>query len=105
MRAKVAEINKDIANKNMNIPVGFGISTGQSMVGIFGSTIRKEYTALGQTVNLAARLEGLARADQILVCGETYASIKDHFTFEKIDLVNIRGIEEPMTIYNVIDVL
>lgn len=45
MRSKVQEINQEMYNKNMKIPVGFGISTGDTMVGIFGSAVRKEYTA------------------------------------------------------------
>jgi adenylate cyclase len=102
MRTKLAEINKDIRKKNLNIPVGFGISTGESMVGIFGSAIRKEYTALGQPVNLAARLEQMAQADQILICSETYEAIKDFYEIEKIGRVNIRGMEGEKTIFNVI---
>ncbi|MFA4915103.1 MAG: adenylate/guanylate cyclase domain-containing protein [Syntrophales bacterium] len=103
MRKKVAEINKEISKKNLKIPVGFGISTGEAMVGIFGSTVRKEYTALGRPVNLAARLERIALEDQILICGETFAAVKDSFRTEAIDPVNIKGIEEKMAIYNVID--
>jgi len=103
MRAKVAEINKDMSNNNIRIPVGFGISTGESMVGIFGSTIRKEYTALGQPVNLAARLEHIAKAEQILICSETYETVKDLFKVEKIENVNIRGMEGKRSVYNVIE--
>jgi class 3 adenylate cyclase len=105
MRAKVKEINKEMSIRNLKIPVGFGISTGESMVGIFGSTIRKEYTALGNTVNLAARLERIALADQILICSQTYEAVKDFFKIEKIDRVNIRGMVGEKSIYNVIDVL
>ena len=105
MRTKVTEINKAIITNNIQIPVGFGISTGESMVGIFGSTIRKEYTALGNPVNLAARLERIALADQILICSETYNAVKDFFKVEKIDHVNIRGMVGEKSIYNVIDVL
>jgi adenylate cyclase len=102
MRSKVDEINNEIRNKNMKIPVGFGISTGDSMVGIFGSAIRKEYTALGKPVNLAARLERIAQADQILVCSETYEAVKNYFKVEKIDNINLKGMEGERSIYNVI---
>ena len=105
MRNKVAEVNKGVRIKNMKIPVGFGISTGESMVGIFGSAIRKEYTALGRPVNLAARLERIALEDQILICSKTYEVVKDHFTVEKIDHVNLKGMEGERSIFNVIDIL
>ncbi len=105
IRNKISEINGGINNKNMEIPVGFGISTGESMVGIFGSAIRKEYTALGKPVNLAARLEQLARKDQILICSETYDAVKDYFRVEKIDQVKIRGMSGERSIYNVSDII
>jgi len=103
MRKKVAEINREMSKKNLKIPVGFGISTGEAMVGIFGSTVRKEYTALGRSVNLAARLERIAQEDQILICSKTFGAVKDFFQIEKIDPVNLKGMEEEMAIYNVID--
>jgi len=105
MRTKVTEINKELDKNSQKIPVGFGISTGESMVGIFGSTIRKEYTALGNPVNMAARLERIALADQILICSETFEAVKDFFKTEKIDHVNIRGMAGEKSIYNVIDAL
>jgi len=79
MRNKVAEVNEEMGLKNMKIPVGFGISTGDSMVGIFGSAIRKEYTALGRPVNVAARLERIALENQILICSKTYETVNDFF--------------------------
>jgi len=105
MRNKVAEINLETIKKNVKIPVGFGISTGHSMVGIFGSAIRKEYTALGRPVNLAARLERIAKEDQILICSKTYELVKDSFKVEKIDNISLKGMEGERAVYNVIDVL
>jgi class 3 adenylate cyclase len=101
MRIKVQEINREMGIKNIKIPVGFGISTGDSMVGIFGSAIRKEYTALGKPVNLAARLERIALKDQILICSETYEAVKDYFKVDKIENINLKGIEGERSIYNV----
>ena len=105
MRNKVAEVNEGMRIKNMKIPVGFGISTGDSMVGIFGSAIRKEYTALGRPVNVAARLERIALENQILICSKTYETVKDFFKVEKIDHINLKGMEGEKSIYNVIDVI
>ncbi|MGZ6274727.1 MAG: adenylate/guanylate cyclase domain-containing protein [Syntrophales bacterium] len=103
MRNKIAEINAEISNGNVKIPVGFGISTGESMVGIFGSSIRKEYTAMGNPVNLAARLERIAKENQILICNDTYEAVKDFFKVEKIRQVKLKGMDEETTVYNVID--
>ena len=105
MRNKIAEINTEIGARNIKLPVGFGISTGESMVGIFGSAIRKEYTAMGNPVNLAARLERIAKEKQILICDDTYEEVKDFFEVEKIRQVKLKGMDEETTVYNIIDAL
>ena len=103
MRKKVAEINRELSKKNLKIPVGFGISTGEAMVGIFGSTVRKEYTALGRPANLASRLERIALEDQILICSETHAALKDLFHCEVMEHIIIKGMAGERSIYNVIE--
>jgi adenylate cyclase len=105
MRNKIAEINAEVGNGNVRIPVGFGIGTGESMVGIFGSAIRKEYTAMGNPVNLAARLERIAKENQILICNDTYEAVKDYFKVEKIRQVKLKGMDEETTVYNVIEAI
>jgi adenylate cyclase len=105
MRNKIAQINTEISARNIKIPVGIGISTGESMVGIFGSAIRKEYTAMGNPVNLAARLERIAKENQILICNDTYEAVKDFFKLEKIRQVKLKGMDEETSVYNVIDAI
>ena len=103
MREKLAEVNDGLSKKDLKIPVGFGISTGEAMVGIFGSEVRKEYTALGRKVNLASRLERIAKEDQILICSDTYEEVKDFFHCEEIKNVAIKGMEGERSIYNVVE--
>ncbi len=102
MREKLAEINDGLSKKDLKIPVGFGISTGEAMVGIFGSQVRKEYTALGRKVNLASRLERIAKEGQILICSDTHEEVKDFFHCEEIKNVAIKGMEGEQSIYNVV---
>lgn len=103
MREKMAEINSKILKKrNLRIPVGIGIGTGDAMAGMFGSPIKKEYTVLGTPVNLASRLERLASEDQILICNETFRMVRDAFKTEKIDHVNLKGLEGEKSIFDVI---
>ena len=103
MREKMAEINEKILKKrNIRIPVGIGIGTGDAMVGMFGSPIKKEYTVLGAPVNLASRLERIARENQILICNETFRMVQDAFKTEKIDHVNLKGLEGEKSIFDVI---
>lgn len=102
MREKMAEINEGLRERNLKIPVGIGIGTGEAMAGMFGSPIKKEYTVLGAPVNLASRLERIAAEDQIVICCETYLQVKDAFRFAAFDHVNLKGIDGEKSIYNVL---
>jgi len=102
IRKEIAGINDDINGADAKIPVGIGIASGEVMAGIFGSARKKEYTVLGAPVNLAARLESIARADQILICGETARLVEDIVRLEKVDTPVIRGFARPPEVYVVI---
>jgi len=102
MRETMTGINEILSRKNTRIPIGIGIATGEVMVGMFGSPIKKEYTVLGTPVNLAARLERIANEDQILICDDTFRLIRDAFKAQTIDPVSLKGIEGGKSIFEVI---
>jgi len=102
MRETMTGINKTLSRKNTRIPIGIGIATGEVMVGIFGSPIKKEYTVLGTPVNLAARLERIANEDQILIDDDTFQMIRGAFKTRIIDRVSLKGIESGKSIFDVI---
>ncbi|ACK42497.1 MULTISPECIES: CHASE2 domain-containing protein [Dictyoglomus] len=85
--------------------VGIGIATGEALVGIVGPSQKIEYTAIGSTVNLASRLESIAKGGEILICENTYERIKDKFMIEDLGYVNIKGKERPVHIYKVTGIL
>lgn len=75
-------------------PLGLGISvaTGEAVVGNFGSQSRMEYTAIGETVNLAARLEKIAGSDEIIVDENTFKSLSpDSFNYTVLQNIEIKG--------------
>ncbi|MDO9529622.1 MAG: adenylate/guanylate cyclase domain-containing protein [Syntrophales bacterium] len=105
MREEMAKINKNLSKIDKEISIGIGISTGEVMAGIFGSPRKKEYTVLGSSVNLAARLERHAKKDQILICDETYKEVQDSVKVESMDTFHIKGIERRINVFEVIEKL
>jgi len=101
MQEEMTAINGRLAAEGKKIGVGIGISTGEVMAGIFGSAKKKEYTAFGRPVNIASRLEHLAREGQILICEQTYERVKDLVAVEKMGAFALKGMERQVEIFNV----
>ncbi|MFZ5953389.1 MAG: adenylate/guanylate cyclase domain-containing protein, partial [Candidatus Rifleibacteriota bacterium] len=79
--------------------LGISISTGPAIVGNFGSSNRMEYTAIGETVNLASRLEKLADSSEIVVDSNTFNELPGgKFKFECRENVKVKGLSE-QTVY------
>jgi adenylate cyclase len=101
MRDKMVTINSTLEPAR-RLPIGFGIDTGEVVVGMFGSARKKEYTALGHAVNLASRLQEIASAGQILISHNTYTALKDRIKVEALTPVHLRSLAEPVNLYNVV---
>ena len=79
-----------------------GMNTGLVLVGAIGSDLRMDYTAMGDTVNLAARLLGIAKPGQIVVSRRTRELREQSFTFEDLGEFQVKGKTEPVRAYAVI---
>ncbi len=81
-----------------------GINTGPMVTGNMGSTMRMNYTMMGDTVNLAARLEASAKqyGVYIQVADETYKAVKDRFIWRDLDYVVVMGKTEPAKVFELI---
>ena len=86
----------------VELAVGIGINTGSVIAGNIGSEKRMEYTVVGNGVNIANRLEGLAQGGQILITESTYNELKGlKLDVEKLKQVQVRGKRGAMDIYQV----
>ncbi len=81
--------------------ISVGMSSGPLVAGNVGSSRRMDYTVLGDTVNTAARLEGVAVAEEIIITQSTRDLIGNRFKLEERKPVKVKGKDKPLVIFNV----
>jgi adenylate cyclase len=87
-----------------HVEMGIGIDSGETVVGNFGSARRFSYTAMGDHVNVASRLEGLNKVygTTILLSENTFSAVRDDFVCREVDRVRVVGRGTPVSIYELL---
>lgn len=90
-----------LKQKNIGISVRIGVHTGHVVIGDMGGIGKTEQLALGVTPNIAARLEGLAEANSLVISADTYKLVDKFFDCKESGMHVLKGISEPIQIYEV----
>jgi class 3 adenylate cyclase len=90
-------------DQGIRLAIRVGIHTGLVVVGEMGSGGRQEQLALGDTPNVAARLQGLATPDTIAISEATYRLVQGYFTTEGLGPQSLRGVATPVPVYRVLE--
>lgn len=105
MQKRLSVLRKKwLAEKNLTIRMRIGLCSGPAVVGNMGSKNRMDYTMMGDTVNTAARLEGVNKVygTYTMISETTYNGVKDRFVTRELDAINVVGKAVPVKIYQLI---
>src|SRR5438477_2739770 len=107
MQARLKEWNEDrVAAGKVPIKIGIGLHTGHVVVGNMGSNRALSYTAIGDGVNLASRLCGVAREDMVVISEDCATRAgKENFVLEALPPAKVKNREAPVEIYRVVSAL
>ncbi|MBX4940601.1 adenylate/guanylate cyclase domain-containing protein [Rhizobium binae] len=105
MKAAVDSLNEENGkNGRPALITRFGLHTGPAVVGSFGAISRQQYTAMGDTINVASRLEGLNKefGTSILVSASVHEAVGNCFAFRPLGLVQVKGRAEKVDIWELV---
>ena len=102
MRSAVNSIREGWQRHGVHLGAGIGIATGYATIGIIGFEGRKDYAAIGQVTNLAARLCSEAQHDQILVSDRVSFLVNGIVSTEPIGELKLKGVQKPLAVSQVV---
>src|SRR5436309_483977 len=85
--------------QGVEVQIRVGLNSGEVVVRAIGSDLRMDYTAVGQTTHLAARMEQMAKPGSVLVTGETLKLVEGYVQVKPIGPAPVKGLSEPVEVY------
>ncbi len=104
MRRRLVQIRPEWKRRGLpEIRIGIGINCGEAVAGSVGTSTRMEYTAIGDAVNIASRVCGIARPDQILVTEAVHEKVKHRFRTAMLGATQLKGRSRQVLVFEIID--
>ncbi|MEK6710656.1 MAG: adenylate/guanylate cyclase domain-containing protein [Nitrospinota bacterium] len=97
MRAYGERVQRE---QGLNLQMRMGVNTGNVVVGKIGDDLRMDYTAVGDTTNLAFRLQSVTEPGTVLVSEHTHRFTKDYFEFAPVVPIEVKGKSHPVAVYH-----
>ena len=103
IQGAIKKYSKELKTKfGLDFKMRIGLNSGPVIVGSIGDDLRMDYTAIGDTTNLAARMESMAAPGTVLVSLNTYKRVGQFLKFEPLGKVTVKGKEEPLDTYKLV---
>jgi len=105
MQQAIATFNNTKALNHCNLSFGIGIHVGEAVIGNIGTTQQMNYTAIGDTVNLAKRLQENAKGGQVILSHATFQAIKETVQVRDLGTLSVKGRAKAEQIYELLSLL
>ncbi|MBC2717814.1 MAG: AAA family ATPase [Desulfobacteraceae bacterium] len=104
IQSSIKRYSEELEKKyGFDFTMRIGLNSGPVIVGSIGDDLRMDYTAIGDTTNLAARMESMAEPGSIFVSPVTYKRVSQQFNFNPLGEAKVKGKEEPLDVYELVD--
>ncbi|VVB74073.1 Adenylate and Guanylate cyclase catalytic domain protein [uncultured archaeon] len=101
MQKAVAELNRRLEKKGKHIHIGVSINSGEAIIGNIGSDQFLDYTAIGDTVNTASRMQSAAAAGEVVISPSTLQQVKGGVKVIKKETIRVKGKEKPIAVFKI----
>lgn len=101
MKADIEAFHETVEPR-WQLSYGIGINVGEAVMGLIGTRLRLDYTAIGDTVNTAKRIQENARPGQILLSDAAYERVKDQVTVNVLEPMRVKGKAQPVQVYELV---